>query len=212
MREVVVIGIAGGSGSGKSTLLEKLRSGPWGFALATLPHDAYYRNGADMPAAIRSTQNWDHPDALDTDLYIQHINMLCNHQPVDMPVYDFHHHQRLPQTILVEPRPVLLLDGILLLAIPALRERVHLRVFVDTPADLRILRRLARDVLQRGRTVEGVTEQYIRSVRPMHEQFVEPSRYHAHLVIPWELHNNPAVEVLEAQIAAWLVSSPPRVE
>jgi uridine kinase len=211
MKKVFVIGIAGGSGSGKTTLLERLRTGPWADSLVTLPHDAYYRNGTDMPREVRETLNWDHPDALDNELYLEHVEALCRGQGVEVPVYDFRLHARTAQTVRVEPRPVLLLDGILLLTIAALRARLDLRVYVDTPADLRILRRMARDVRERGRTVEGVTEQYIRTVRPMHEQFVEPGRALAHLVIPWELHNDPAVEVLQARIAAWLISSPPRV-
>jgi uridine kinase len=210
MKTVFVIGIAGGSGSGKTTLLERLRTGPWADSLVTLPHDAYYRNGTDIPPEMRETLNWDHPDVLDNALYLSHVSALCLGQAVEMPIYDFRHHARTNQTVRIEPRPVLLLDGILLLAIPAIRERLDLRVYVDTPADLRILRRLARDVRERGRTVEGVTEQYLHTVRPMHEQFVEPGRALAHLVIPWELHNEPAVEVLQARIAAWLISCRPR--
>ncbi|MFQ3593916.1 MAG: uridine kinase [Gemmataceae bacterium] len=209
MKRVFVIGLAGGSGSGKTTILQRLQQGPWAESLVTLPHDAYYRNRSDMPAEVRETLNWDHPDALDNALYLSHVDALCNGQSIEMPVYDFREHVRTSQTIRIEPRPILLLDGILLLAIAPIRQRLDLRVYVDTPADLRILRRLARDVQERGRTVQGVTEQYIRTVRPMHEQFVEPGRSLAHLVIPWELHNEPAVEVLQARIAAWLVSYPP---
>jgi uridine kinase len=210
MKRVFVIGIAGGSGSGKTTLLERLCSGPWAESLAILPHDAYYRNRQDMPAVVRETLNWDHPDALDNELYLDHVDALSQGRAIEMPIYDFRAHVRTSQTVRIEPRPVLILDGILLLAIAAIRERLDLRVYVDTPADLRILRRLARDVSERGRTVEGVTEQYIRTVRPMHEQYVEPGRALAHLVIPWELHNEPAVEVLQARIAAWVVGCPPR--
>jgi uridine kinase len=207
MPRALVIGIAGGSGSGKTTLLERLTAGPFATAITVLPHDAYYLNRADMPPAVRDTLNFDHPESLDNDLFVRHLDALCAGHAVEQPVYDFRTHTRTDRTVRVEPRPVLLLDGILLLAVPEVVARLDLRVFVDTPADLRILRRLARDVSERGRTVEGVTQQYIRTVRPMHERYVEPSRATAHLVIPWEEHNGPAVEVLEARIAAW-VSGP----
>jgi uridine kinase len=207
MPRALVIGIAGGSGSGKTTLLERLTGGPFGHAITVLPHDAYYLNRADMPPAVRDELNFDHPESLDNDLFVRQLDALAAGHAVEQPVYDFYTHTRTDRTVRIEPRPVLLLDGILLLAVPEIVARLDLRVFVDTPADLRILRRLARDVSERGRTVEGVTQQYIRTVRPMHERYVEPGRATAHLVIPWELHNGPAVEVLEARVAAW-VSGP----
>lgn len=208
MARALVIGIAGGSGSGKSTLIERLAGGPSAAAVAVLPHDAYYLDRAAMPPAVRDALNFDHPDSLDNALFVRHIDELVDGRAVDVPVYDFHTHSRTARTRRVEARPVLLLDGILLLAVPEVAARLDLRVFVDTPADLRILRRLARDVSERGRTVEGVTEQYVRTVRPMHERYVEPGRSAAHVVIPWELHNDAAVELLEARISGWLVSGP----
>ncbi|MGL4553740.1 MAG: uridine kinase [Gemmataceae bacterium] len=208
MPRAFVIGIAGGSGSGKTTLLERLLGGPFGPSVAVLPHDAYYLDRADMPPAVRDALNFDHPDSLDNALFVRHLEELRAGRAVEQPVYDFRTHARTERTVRVEPRPVLLLDGILLLAVPEVAARLDLRVFVDTPADLRVLRRLARDVSERGRTVEGVTEQYVRTVRPMHERYVEPGRATAHLVIPWESHNGPAVEVLEARIGARVVSAP----
>lgn len=204
MSRVFVIGIAGGSGSGKTTLLDCLQSGPWGDQVTTLPHDAYYRNRADMPADVRDALNWDHPEALDNALYVRHIDRLREGHAVEQPVYDFATHARTGRTVRRVPRPVLLLEGILLLAVPEVRDRIDLRVFVDTPADLRLLRRLTRDVRDRGRTVESVAEQYLGTVRHMHERYVEPTRCLAHLVVPWELDNRPAVEALEARIAACL--------
>lgn len=202
MSRAFVIGIAGGSGSGKSTLVDRLLSGPWGQYVTALPHDAYYRNRADMPADVRDALNWDHPEALDNDLYVQHVDQLRAKAAVEQPVYDFATHSRTDRTVRREPRPVLLLEGILLLVVPAVRERIDLRVFVDTPADLRFLRRLMRDVRDRGRTVDSVAEQYMLTVRRMHEMYVEPTRALAHLIVPWEMDNQPAVAALEASIAA----------
>jgi uridine kinase len=208
MGGALVIGIAGGSGSGKSTLVESLLNSRLGGHMSFLPHDHYYLNRAQMPPAVRDQLNWDHPEALDNDLYIQHIDRLRQGQPVDRPCYDFALHSRSDRVVAVEPRPVLLLEGILLLAVPAIRERIDLRVFVDTPADLRIVRRLLRDIQERGRTLESVTEQYQATVRPMHEQFVEPSRAHAQLIVPWLFHNEEAIRVLLARIGEAVAAGP----
>jgi uridine kinase len=203
-----VIGIAGGSGSGKSTLVDQLVRGDGGGAVAVLRHDAYYRNRADMPEAVRATDNWDHPDALDTGLFVAHIDTLRAGQPVTCPVYDFTTHTRSPATVRIDPRPVLLVEGLLLFAVPAVRERIDLRVFVDTPADLRLARRVARDVAERGRTAQSVVEQYLRTVRPMHHRYVQPSRRHAHVQVPWVDYNPRAVSLLAAQIAAHVPDDP----
>jgi uridine kinase len=194
------IGIAGGSGSGKSTLVEQLLRRDLGPHVAHLPHDAYYRNWADMPPSVRSANNWDHPDALDTTLYVAHVDALKAGRAVDRPVYDFAHHARADTVIRVDPRPVLLLEGILLFHLPEVRDRTDLKVYVETPADLRILRRLVRDVRERGRSVESVVEQYHATVRPMHFVFVEPTKAFADVVVPWESHNEPAVSLLAARV------------
>jgi uridine kinase len=198
-----VLGIAGGSGSGKSSLVEQLRASAHGEHLAVLPHDAYYFNAPDMPESVRGAGNWDHPDSLDSALYVAHVDALRAGHAVEQPVYDFTRHARSGRSLRIEPRPVLLLEGILLLAIPEIRQRIDLRVYVDTPAEERILRRVLRDVAERGRTVESVAQQFRTTVRPMHDQFVEPSRAHAHLIIPWDWQTDPrpAVEVLLARIA-----------
>jgi uridine kinase len=194
-----VLGIAGGSGSGKTTVVDRLLAGhPAG--VGHLPHDAYYRSRADVPADLRDADNWDHPDALDSDLFAAHIDALRAGRAVDRPTYDFERYRRAEATVRVEPPAVLLAEGILLFAVPAVRERLDLRVFVDTPADLRILRRLVRDVRERGRTVDGVVAQYHATVRPMHERFVEPSRRWADVVVPWERPNPQAVAVLAARV------------
>jgi len=200
MAETFVIGIAGGSGSGKTTLVERILSSGHRDQISFLPHDHYYFNRDQMPESVRAQNNWDHPDTLDSDLFVQHIDCLLGGQPVERPIYDFASHSRGTQTVVVESRPVLLLEGILLLAVPAIRERIHLRVYVDTPADLRIVRRMLRDIRDRGRTIQSVTDQYQATVRPMHELFVEPSRTHAHLIVPWIFHNDEAIRVLLARI------------
>jgi uridine kinase len=202
MNPSFVIGIAGGSGSGKTTLIEKLIAGPYGPYLSLLPQDAYYHGSQSVPIAEDGTCNWDHPDALDNSLYVEHITRLLAGESVARPVYDFAGHHRLPQAVTVEPRPVLLLEGILLLAIPAIRDRIDLRVYMDTPADLRIVRRILRDINERGRTVQSVANQYQLTVRRMHEQYVKPSRYFAHVCIPWLNDNFAAVELLTVRIAA----------
>ncbi len=204
-----VLGIAGGSGSGKTTLINRLLTLAGAARVAVLHHDSYYRNRTDMPEAVRAADNWDHPAALDSRLFADHIDALKAGRPVASPVYDFTVHRRSEQTRLVEPRPVLLLDGLLLFAVPRVRERIDLRVFVDTPADLRLARRVARDVAERDRTAGSVVEQYLRTVRPMHRRYVQPSRGRAHLHVPWVDVNEAAVAVLAAQIEAHL---PPDAE
>jgi uridine kinase len=195
-----VLGIAGGSGSGKTTILDRILRGPVGGAVSLLPHDAYYLSRNEMPEHVRTTMNWDHPDALDNRLFVNHLDRLRTGIAVDRPVYNFAMHARSPETVTIDARSVLLVDGILLFAIPEIRDRLDLRLYVDTPADLRIVRRLVRDITERGRSVESVTDQYVSTVRPMHDQFVEPSKKAAHVIIPWELHNDSAVRMVEDTI------------
>ena len=172
--------------------------------ICLLSHDAYYLNGDQMPAEVRQAQNWDHPDSLDNGLFLEHITQLLSCQAVNQPVYDFslHLHSRSSTLVNVEPRPILLLEGVLIFAIPEIRDRIDLRLFVDTPSEERIVRRMLRDIAERGRTVDSVAVQFRSTVRPMHDQFVEPSRSHAHVVIPWDWNGNhqPAVDMLLARI------------
>ncbi len=202
-----VIGIAGGSGSGKSTLVEKILEIPRRPQVSLLPHDAYYLDEPKMPETVRKAKNWDHPEALDNELFAAHVRQLLKGEGVDCPVYNFGTHSRSDCTKRVEPSPVLLLEGILLFAIPEIRELMNLRVFVDSPAEERIVRRILRDIKPvevggRGRTVESVTKQFRETVRPMHDQYVEPSRAFADLIIPWDWGANhaPVIEVLLARI------------
>jgi len=182
----VTIAIAGGSGSGKTTLCRTLVEMLGQERCAVLDHDSYYRCLGHLPAAERARANFDHPDALDNDLLARHVDTLRAGRPVDKPSYDFTTHTRRAAAETVHPRPLILAEGVLLLAIPLLRRAFDLRVFVDAPPDIRALRRVRRDIVERGRTVESVYRQYVETVRPMHERFVEPAKATADLVLGWQ--------------------------
>lgn len=199
-RPVIVPGIAGGSGSGKSTIVHRLLNGPLAAQICHLSHDSYYKDLSLLPRLPDGAGNWDHPEALDNQLFIEHLDALLSGKPVRQPIYDFTTHTRRSAVAEIHPRPILLVEGILLLAIPQIRERLGLKIFVDTPPDLRLLRRTLRDIQERGRSITSVAEQYQLTVRPMHEQFVEPSRQHADVLIPW-VHENPAaLQLLTARL------------
>ncbi len=195
-----IIGIAGGSGSGKTTLARLImeRIGPE--SIAFLPHDAYYRDFSHLPPEERLKVNYDHPDTLETSLLIRHLQELKAGRAVERPVYDFATHARRSETVRVEPRPIVLVEGILVLAEPELRKMFDLKLFVDTDPDIRFIRRLQRDIRERGRTVEMVIEQYLSTVRPMHLEFVEPSKRYADLIIPEGGLNTVALEVILSRI------------
>jgi uridine kinase len=203
-RPQLLIGIAGGSGSGKSTVADHLCSGPWKQHICRLTHDSWYHDLPALPRLPDGSGNWDHPDSLENSLLMLHLDQLLLGNPIQQPVYDYATHRRLAHTQIVHPAPVILLEGILLFAVPALRDKLQLRIFIDTPADLRLLRRTLRDTRERGRSLQSVATQYEQTVRPMHEAFVEPSRTHAHLCLPWITENLPAIETLNARIAAAL--------
>lgn len=194
-----VIGVAGGSGSGKSTICEAIidRIGPEHVAL--IAHDAYYRHRPEISYEERTKVNYDHPDSLETELLLTHLENLAAGETIQHPLYDFSRHLRRPETVSIPSRPVILIEGILTLVEPDLREALDLRVFVDTDADLRVLRRVERDMRERGRSLESVIAQYQATVKPMHERFVEPSKRHADLIIP-EGYNRQAVRALVAMI------------
>lgn len=208
MSRPYVIGIAGGSGSGKSTLIESLLTSRFGREMSLLNHDAYYLNREQMPLQVSAQENWDHPAALDNELFVQHLRRLIEGEGILRPVYDFSQHRRAGEVVPVSARRLILLDGILILAIPEVVELIDLKVFVDTPADERILRRILRDTRDRGRTIESVINQYRTTVRPMYEQFVEPSRSQANLIVPWDgqEHNCSAVDVLLNHLGSVLAS------
>lgn len=183
MADVMVIGIAGGSGSGKTTLAREIER-RLGQRVILLSHDAYYRRHDDLPFSEREKLNYDHPDALETDLLVAHIRQLKDGQAIDCPVYDFANHNRSDETVRIQPRRVIVVEGILIFHDPELRELMDLRIFVDAEADVRLCRRIKRDVSKRGRTVESVLTQYESTVRPMHMKFVEPSKRYASFILP----------------------------
>jgi uridine kinase len=196
----VVMGVAGGSGSGKSTVVREVcRAFPRGTA-CVLHHDAYYRNLTHLSFEERARVNFDHPDSLETELMVEHVALLLEGAPVELPTYDFSTHLRAAEVVRVEPTPLVILDGILVLADARLREIMDLRVFVDTDADVRLLRRLRRDVEQRGRTAASVLDQYEATVRPMHLEFVEPSKRYADMVVPEGGYNRVAVDLLVTKL------------
>ncbi len=205
--EPFVIGIAGGSGSGKTTIAESVVAQIGPDRVAFIPHDAYYRHRPDISFDDRTQVNYDHPDSLETELMVADIESLLSGKAVDRPVYDFSRHLRSETKILVEPRPVVLIEGILILVEPGLRDLMDLRVFVDTDADVRVLRRVERDMEVRGRDFRSIVEQYHTTVRPMHQQFVEPSKRFADLIIP-EGYNAGAVGTILSMIREVTRSAP----
>ncbi len=196
-----VLGVAGGSGSGKTTVVERIRAIVGPGHLALLPMDNYYRDLGDLPFEERVKTNYDHPDAFDLDLLVEHLEALIEGQPVAMPLYSFVEHARRPETETLRPAPVIVVEGILALYDPRLRERMDLKVYVDADPDVRFIRRLLRDLRERGRTTESVIEQYLASVRPMHLAFVEPTKRYADLIVPVGGQNTPALEVLASRLS-----------
>jgi uridine kinase len=196
----IVIGVAGGTGSGKTTVANEIikRVGP--DRLTYIQHDSYYLDWSALPRSERDHVNFDHPDSLETDLLIEHLKWLRQGQAIDQPVYDFRTHSRSGQTRRIEPKPVILLEGILIFADKALRDLIDVKIFVDTDADIRFIRRLRRDIEERGRTMDSVVEQYLATVRPMHMEFVEPSKRYADLIIPEGGFNIVALDVVVARI------------
>ena len=207
MTTPLVIGLAGGTGSGKTTVATVIRQRVGADRIAYVPHDAYYLSLADFPSGDGSLVNWDHPAALDTDLMINHIKALKSGRAIDLPVYDFTAYSRTERTARVEPQPIILVEGILLFAEPNLRPVFDVKIFVDTDADIRFIRRLQRDIAERGRTVESVIQQYLATVRPMHLEFVEPSKRYADVIFPEGGYNEVAMEMVVARIEALLTLS-----
>ena len=195
-----LIGVAGGSNSGKTTIAERLAEGIGTEELTLIRLDSYYITMRDEPIEVRAAFNYDHPDAFDWDLLSQHLRRLTAGESVEVPVYDYTIYDRTGEYELVVPGKVVVVEGILVLWEPRLRGMLDLKVFVDTPADLRVIRRLQRDVAERGRTQESILEQYLTTVRPSHEQFIEPSKRYADVIVPEGGLNRPAVQVLLARV------------
>lgn len=200
----LVIGIAGGSGSGKTTVAQEIlnRVGP--DRIAFLQHDSYYKDLSRLPPAQHADINFDHPNSLETELLIQHIVSLRDGKPIEVPIYDFSTDRRTDKTFTISPHRVILVEGILIFTEAALRELFDIKIFVDTDSDLRFIRRLQRDITERGRATESVIEQYLTTVRPMHLEFVEPSKRYADVIIPQGGFNAAALDMVVARIDALL--------
>lgn len=196
----LAIGIAGGTGSGKTTVARNIVKRLALDAVTVIQQDAYYRDLSELPAAQRDLLNFDHPDSIEYELFAEHVKRLKAGDEVDQPVYDFTNHTRTEETTRVVPRDVVIAEGILLFHYPDLREILDIKIFVDTPADIRLLRRIRRDIRDRGRTLESVTEQYVKTVRPMHEEFVEPSKRWADVIIPEGGFNEIAIDMVSSKI------------
>lgn len=204
----LVIGIAGGSGSGKTTVVNVILQRVGKHRIAYLPHDAYYRELTKLPPMQRMQINFDHPDSLESDLLAEHIHELKQWHPIHLPVYDFTNDSRTAETILVKPQRVILVEGILIFTDPALRKEFDVKIFVDTDADIRFIRRLQRDIIERGSTTEMVINQYLSTVRPMHLEFVEPSKRYADVIIPEGGLNSVAMDMVIARIEDLLRNNP----
>ena len=200
MNERILLGVAGGSGSGKTTVVEEIIRSLHPFPVSVIHHDSYYRDLADRPFEERVDVNFDHPDALETELLVEHLTRLRNGEGVDVPVYDFATHTRTQRVQRVEATGVIVVDGILVLAETRLRDLLDIKVFVDTDADIRFIRRLRRDMRERGRSLESVVEQYKTTVRPMHQAFVEGSRAFADIIIPEGGRNQVAIDLLVSRL------------
>lgn len=196
----IVIGVAGGTGSGKTTVSQAILSRVGPSRIAFLQHDSYYREFSHLSPEERRQINYDHPDSLDNELLMQHIDDLCAGKTVEVPIYDFAHDMRRPEVMHVHPRPVILVEGILIFAERALRDRMDVKIYVDADADMRFIRRLRRDISERGRSIESIIEQYLATVRPMHLEFVEPTKRYADIIIPRGGLNAIAIDMVVARV------------
>jgi len=202
----LVIAIAGGSGSGKTTVANAILNSVGSDRICYLPHDAYYRDLSKLPINERNLVNFDHPNSLESELLIEHIQKLKKWEYIELPIYDFTTHTRTNETIIVEPQLVIVVEGILIFSEPPLREMFDVKIFVDTDGDIRFIRRLQRDIAERGRTMETVINQYLSTVRPMHLDFVEPSKRFADMIIPEGGLNQVALDMVIARVEALLKS------
>lgn len=199
-KKPVIIGVAGGSGSGKTTVANEIYSQFPTQSILMLEQDAYYKDQAHLPMEERLKTNYDHPLAFDNNLILDHLKRLLNRESVEKPVYDYPNHTRSKEIISIEPRDVIILEGILILEDERLRELMDIKLFVDTDSDLRIIRRLMRDIQERGRTIDSVIDQYTSIVRPMHLQFIEPTKRYADIIVPEGGHNHVAIDLMVTKV------------
>lgn len=199
-----IIGICGGTGSGKTTITDRLSQALSDGGVAVLQQDHYYKDLSHLSHEERAQCNFDHPSSLDTALFVEHVRCLRDGRAIERPLYDFTQHRRLPEKVRVESRPAILVEGILIFENALLRDLMDVKIFVDTDADIRFIRRLARDIRERGRTVESVIEQYQQTVRPMHLEFVEPSKRYADIIIPEGGHNEAGVDLIIQKVRSLL--------
>lgn len=200
LKRPVIIGVTGGSGSGKTTVSREIMEHLAGESVIMLPQDAYYNDQSDMAMNERKQVNYDHPDAFDTKLLVKQLKQLVNHQAIQKPVYDYVKYTRSSETVLVEPADMIIVEGVLLFADPELRAMFDIKVYVDTDDDIRFIRRMQRDIVERGRSVDSVVEQYLATVKPMFHRFVEPTKRYADVIVPEGGQNQIAINMMEAQI------------
>lgn len=200
MKNPIIIGIAGGTGSGKSTVTNEIYKSITDKNVAVIEQDSYYKDQSDLSFEERVKTNYDHPFAFDNQLLINHLRKLINWEPIEKPIYDFENHNRKKETILVEPKDIIILEGILILYDEELRNLMDIKIFVDTDADVRVIRRINRDINYRGRTLESVINQYMNTVRPAHLQFVEPTKRYADIIIPEGGYNRVAIDIIVTKV------------
>lgn len=207
MSRPILIGITGGTGSGKSTVAQEIYKSLPAESISVIEQDSYYKDQSHLSFEDRTKTNYDHPNAFDTDLLLKHLKMLINGEAIDKPIYDFEVHNRKKETVSVEPKDIVIVEGIMILVEPEIRDMLDIKIFVDTDPDVRIIRRIERDIKERGRTIDSVIDQYMNMVRPAHLQFIEPTKRYSDLIIPEGGYNRVAIDIMIARVKEIAASS-----